>query len=215
MDSIGTVSLTDYLGDVGNAVGVFGTAATFTNIYQQVLQLGSSVTLSPPFSISLWGNWYSFSPPQGDNCTYCGVGQILPPSNNYFYAYNAASQWNYWGGLGMSAGTTYNVVFTMDASNNMILYLNGVAQGTLTNWTSGFTINYIGNDDYAHYASDAWYQNIATWNRALSSTEVSAIYNSGTGTTCAPATGSPAPNFSGLFVRGGETRIRGGETRVL
>lgn len=218
VDSIGSVSLTDANSNVGNAVGVFGQAANFTDTIGQYLQGSSNVTLAVPYSVSVWINSSNFTPPSGVDYLFSGSdgSSLYPASTGIVEAYDSGGHFFYWSGLSLSAGTIYNFVLTVDGSYNSILYVNGVSAGTNSGTNSAnMTISGFGNTDNYHYSATLSEQNVATWNRVLNSTEVSAIYNSGTGISCAGGGGgSPTPNNSGMWIRGGKTKISGGETRI-
>ncbi len=90
-------------------------------------------------------------------------------------------------------GTWYHVVITNDGSNNSF-YINGILQpssnvtGTPGLWfgdetrTDNFRIGGLNrSDNFGNYSGDI--DEIALWNRSLSSAEVVQLYNEGTGIT--------------------------------
>ena len=95
----------------------------------------------------------------------------------------------------LSTGTWFHVVMTQDGTSPKI-YINATdrtIQSTttdLTKWVSTLTdLNSFDWGRYNHIGSttgyvDAKFDDIGIWNRALTSSEVTSLYNSGTGALC-------------------------------
>lgn len=86
-----------------------------------------------------------------------------------------------------STGTLYHIVATYDGTNST-LYINGSSEDTATATTSGFTnannSTYIGcmeNTGGLERSFDGKIDEVGIWLEELSSTDVSDLYNSGTG----------------------------------
>lgn len=93
---------------------------------------------------------------------------------------------------GMSAGTWYHVVLTWtawDSGNDYVLYQNGssVATGSVTTWTAGTdrtltigALHYV----WPHlYYFNGLIDEVGLWNEGLGSSEITALYNSGSPTS--------------------------------
>lgn len=125
-------------------------------------------------------------------------GLRVSTNNNLEYVYknDAASGLAYGnGGTALSGSTWYHVVFTSDGST-LKMYLNGseetVTMGSGSNlgqWFSDIGTTYVHKYSLGFNTSaankindfDGLIDEVGVWDRALTSTEVSALYNSGTG----------------------------------
>jgi hypothetical protein len=96
----------------------------------------------------------------------------------------------------------YHLVLTYNGSNTLTAYINGTSQGTKateTNTASGMS-DYvsIGYDVLSNnYWSPVYMDEVYIWNKELSSTEVTALYNSGNGLQY-PFTTTSIKSFNGL-----------------
>lgn len=84
----------------------------------------------------------------------------------------------------MSTGTWYFLCGTYDGTT-MTLYLNGASVGTSTAAsgamsTGAFSL-YLGNNNLSGEFNAHYVDELGIWSRALSSTEISQLYNSGAG----------------------------------
>ena len=104
-------------------------------------------------------------------------GEYRTASNSY-YTSNTSTAYN--------DGAWHYVAFIIDASGNMTLYVDGVSQATGTasgTMSTGKSFS-IGVNRPTANTSDQWVgtiDEVGVWSRALSSTEVSQLYNGGAG----------------------------------
>lgn len=106
----------------------------------------------------------------------------------------------------MSTGTWYFLCAVFDLSNgNIILYVNGVAVGSLTITVSSF----VDSDPYrlrifefdTSGSGSVRVDELGIWSKALSATEVSELYNNGAGKTYSTGTsGGTGVVIDGLFL---------------
>ena len=106
----------------------------------------------------------------------------------------------------MSTGTWYFLCAVFDLSNgNIILYVNGVAVGSLDVTASSFVNanpHRIRLFDFAESGSGSVrVDEVGIWSKALSAAEVSELYNNGAGKTYSPGTsGGTGVVIDGLFL---------------
>lgn len=126
---------------------------------------------------SLWG---------GGNTGGNATGRFwLTANSGRFNIYNGVSP-NFSFSTTVSTGTWYNVVAVVSGSSNFTLYVNGSQVGsTVTTFTSltsvsGNNFQIGGNPTYSPYFWDGLIDEFAVFPSALTLSDVSAIYNSGT-----------------------------------
>lgn len=86
----------------------------------------------------------------------------------------------------LTAGTWYHLVFVYTASTGIVeTFVNGSSLGTNTGYSTAIGTNtdsfIIGNDVNGSANYDGMIDEVGIWNRILSSTEVTNLYNSGSG----------------------------------
>lgn len=102
----------------------------------------------------------------------------------------------------LSTGTWYNVGVTFDDATNAVTYfLNGVADGTTTNSgaLSNVTASFnVGRRSYTGYEGyfDGIIDELGIWGKILSSTEITDLYNSGSGQTMVDQSTATSTNMS-------------------
>ena len=203
-DSHGSNDLTDN-NTVGFGTGIISNAADFeatnseylsiTDAAQTGLDLGSGGT---DFSISLWANFESL-PGSGTYRTFfwkwnSGTNNrqyildltnasgtyksaVLLSSNGLAGAYSDESV-----SLGsLSTATWYHIVYVYDASaGTLAVYLNNSLAGTHTGTPTSI---FNGNADFwianGQGFQDGLLDEIGVWSKALDTTEISQLYNSG------------------------------------
>ena len=126
---------------------------------------------------SLWG---------GGNTGGNATGRFwLTANSGRFNIYNGGTQ-NFSFTTTVSTGTWYHVVAVVSGSSNFTLYVNGSqVGGTVTTFTSltsvsGNNFQMGGNPTYDPYFWDGLIDEFAVFPSALTSSQVTTIYNSGT-----------------------------------
>ena len=147
--------------------------------------LTSSYTVTVPFSVSVWFN------PTNTNrgsllSTYNSVA-VTPYSVNLYIASGSMSAaynniQNVGGTYALSTGTWYHAVITVNASNGLSLFVNGSQVGSTITQTPSLNGLMIGNiqDGGGSYPFSGYMDDYRIYNRVLSGSEITAIYN-GTG----------------------------------
>lgn len=219
-DSHGSNTLTD-VNTVGSATGLINNAAQFVLANSEVLEVASDLGITNgAISISLWvklineiasGIW-GFSI-KGDSSTHVhySIG----------YEYNAGTRRAYVNrqrqnnsnnlvraNVTMGTSTWHHLVLTYDGAT-LQGYLNGTSMGTLATSGNGVSAGQetfkIGRDSSGYPGGtlgycDANIDEVDVWSRAITSTEVTELYNGGAGLAYPFSAGAPA--FRGLTMMG-------------
>lgn len=189
--------------------GIQGNGADFENDNSEYLQgTFSGVAHNDDITISAWvklESWLSSNGFAGLVCMFHGNGTYWRESLVRLIRYNGSNYLDFmhanggeaelqyvWSGL--TTGTWYHIVATMDygATNGLKLYINAsnVATGNdsgATYATANKNIITIGADTdnagtpYSGRYFDGIIDEVTIWNRVLSSTEITTLYNSGAG----------------------------------
>lgn len=204
-DSVGSSHLTDN-NTVASTTGKVSTAADFDNSATEFLSMsgnpGGGQASGGAFSVSLW---FASGTGAGDHVAlgrYDGTKlfQIYHSNGTMSVAYGV-SPFDVITGSSLSVGTAYHLVFTFSATGTGTFYINGSSVGSDGSLTGAFNsstdlnIGRRGGDGAAHWFG--WIDEVHWWNRAIDSSEVTDLYNSGNGRSCAYAiadTGA-TPNY--------------------
>ena len=155
-------------------------ASTFAANY-----LTSSYNITVPFSVSVW-----FRPTntnQGSLLSTYNSTAITAYSVNLYInggsmsaAYNNIQ--NVGASVGVSVGTWYHAVITVNASNGLTLFVNNSQVGSTITQTPSINGLMIGSirDNWASYAFSGYLDDYRIYNRVLTGTEIGQIY-AGTG----------------------------------
>lgn len=156
-----------------------------------------------PCSISLWVNFYSL-PASNKGAGVTSVADSTSSVGNMIQLYNNSGTMQVYGfrdkvGVGsqssggnftINTGTWYNFIYTYDGTNIKV-FGNGSQIGTSTaasgTGTGGSNLldigrNYFGTTEFSSMKIDE----LGIWSKALSTTEISDLYNSGNGQTMNP-----------------------------
>ncbi len=218
-DSHGSNHLTDN-NTVLYGTGIYSNAADFERTNSEYLSITDAsqtgLDMTTAVSVSFWMKLESSAPVDNNQgilskTARTSGGYLLGyrnyPSGNdnfYFEAWNGGSNtYAVSGDLNLSTATWYHVVVTYD-TGTLVLYLNGSSQ-TFTKTGSDTTITtnsdpfYLGRlqSDASSYF-DGLIDEVGIWSRALTSGEVTTLYNSGNGLDYA-GTNSGATVNSGFF----------------
>jgi hypothetical protein len=201
VDSHGSNDLTD-TNTVGQATGIQGNSADFESTNSERLEIADAsqtgLDISPDISISMWIKPESL-PSSGAGYSLCGKYRGAGGARQYVLSYdNSAGTYRFtWRTSSdgtavntdtidytMTAGTWYHVALIHD-SGTATLYINGSSQGTFTgyattivNGSEEFALGYC--EDVAGYY-DGLMDEVGIWSKALTSGEVTDLYNSGAG----------------------------------
>jgi len=182
-DSVGSITLTNNntatysAGKISNGLNLAGASSQYMT--------ASSFTITAAFSLSMWVkntatgvNGYMFSSPTISS-TDC-VDIAMRTDNKFSYSNFLVEVVS---ASTLSAGTWYHIVVTSDGTNS-VLYLNGVSDATsagVGHTSSAQTYNFgrRADNNSAHFNGSL--DEAGIWDRALTSTEITSLYNSGSG----------------------------------
>jgi hypothetical protein len=155
-------------------------ASTFAANY-----LTSSYNLTVPFTVSVW-----FKPTNTNQgsllSTYNSTGITAYSVNIYINGGSMSAAYNniqnVGGSVGVSVGTWYHAVVTVNASNGLTLFVNNSQVGSTITQTPSINGLMIGSikDNWASYAFSGYIDDYRIYNRVLTGTEIGQIY-AGTG----------------------------------
>ena len=212
---INTNTVTYVAGKINNAANFVRTSSQKLAI-TDASQTGLDMTGS--FSLSCWVNFPS--QPAGDTSLGIINKETSAANDGYCIEYNngggtdyklrfrsATGGWNHV--VTLSLDTWYHVVAVMDSVGTPTLYLNGssVATGTYTaptgnaaDFSLGFTTS--GTNYFNGKIDEA-----GIWSRALTSSEVTSLYNGGAGLAYPFATNYPITAVQGSFALNGQIAV--------
>lgn len=199
-------------GKVLEGAGFNGTNSTIN------LGSGSTLNIAGAVSINEWYKPIDFTNEGGIVSNYDSGGSKVQyqlkvdTSGNVKYNVNNGAQQEFSAGVTLATGT-FSMLTSVYDGTNVLLYVDGVFKttGVLSGGvpSSGFGNTHIGsagsyNGLYSHGASDE----VGIWNKALSATEITNLYNGGAGqsptSTCGGGGGGSTTTAStsvGLFIQ--------------
>jgi len=201
-------------GGLTYGVGKIETAFQFNGTNAYVALPDNSLNLNGDFSISLW--WYVIT--TNDQSLISNMQKVGSNFYGWYLYYN--SGWIYFyvcdgtttfkqkgvefNGLGGSANTWQHIVITKANSGPLKLYVNGTERtfsGTYNNENPSYSATQkcaIGNVWYGFYdsyvKSGSKIDSVNLWNKILTQTEITELYNSGNGKQYVPTTPSIVTN---------------------
>ena len=182
LTNTGSVSFAS-AGKIGNSAGTFNTGSQ---------RLGRTDAMGfTSTSTNTWSFWVKFTAVGGyqiDICTTSGANKRVliygDSANGRMIAYaNATDNIINTGNSSVTTGTWYHVVLTHN-SGLFELFLNGVSKGTSSPGGTGGASNYLsyGNPGDSFGAPlNGYLDEAGVWDRVLSGTEITQLYNSGAG----------------------------------
>ena len=176
--------------------GKLSNGAGFASASPSEISLGSSASFAPAaVTYNCWVKATSF--PNGYNaviskeCTGKSLYvSFFVKSNGKIAAYISTPSSIFYDGTGsntLSTGTWYMLTFTYDSTAGLVCYVNGSSDGTAAangalNTSSSGLLMKIGSDyDYTDRYWNGAIDEVGIWSRALTSTEITTLYNGGTG----------------------------------
>lgn len=205
-DSHGTNHLTDN-NTVGSATGKVGNAASFVAANSESLSIVDNASLSMGagvrLTIAAWVHATSLA--FENNIVAKRTGHLeyyLRVRNNRFdfevSATGATPVYTVVGANTITTGVWYFVVAGYDGTNLFLSINDGALRttayiGDIFDGTSSFVVGSRGTNDYWTGEIDE----VAIWKRALSSAEITELYNSGAGVSYANISGGGGSDFAG------------------
>jgi len=180
-DSVGSNTLTNT--SATYSAGKINNGAVFNGSSSK---LNATISGTSTFTISCWIKPDNVTTEQyiatrrntSNNANY-GL-TILTTGKVRMNSYNGSTSGEFDSSTTLSTGTYYHIVAVFNGSSS-ILYINGSsdATGTVQTHTSGSDFFVGANSTLSYY--DGMTDEVGIWSRALSSTEVTSLYNSGNG----------------------------------
>lgn len=202
-DSHASNNLTD-TNTVLSGTGIQGTAADFerTNLEYLTIAAGHTLNITGDLSISMWVNFETSPVSATQMLAYHSAGTVsteqfylLAYNNGGNVGINLRTRYNSSSGIndvvenisGFSTGVWYHIVVTASNTNTRgRVYINGSQVGTDTTFSAtapqSVSANFrLGRDQSSGIYFDGLMDEVAVWSKELSSTEVTNLYNSGSG----------------------------------
>jgi len=159
-----------------NVAGKFGNAGEFNGSSSKILPSSSPIPSSGAFTVSAWVKT-SIS-----NHCFISFGDFWLKSEYLSGVFSLGDiNTSFQGTTDISDGNWHHCVLTVDASNNIVLYVDGVSEDTGTatiSRTNGgsFVIGVARNSNPVYYWNGSIDQ-VRIFNRAITSNEVETLYN--------------------------------------
>jgi hypothetical protein len=202
-DSLGVYNGTPY-GGLTYTAGKSGNAFTFNGTTAYVsLPNNAFNSLTGDFSISLWVNFSSFSSIQcllssyiftpGVNDGFIGFRLVYFPSGSISFSLadiNSVSTVLYTNNYSLLTSVFYNIVIIRKASTGTKIYINGSLSANntdsrnpayVTTYPAIGTAQYLLNNTTWYMSNGSKIDELNIWNKELTATEVTDLYNSGAG----------------------------------
>ena len=186
--------------NVSYGVGEFDLAGVFNGSSSKVSTSAYGLSGNASYSASLWFNLGDTSGDQvlyglGNQAVYQASAIYIRNNNEIFHA-NVGSADFFNGIPTLSTGVWYHFVFTYSSSNTAKIYINGSQIGTSISLSQGGlnltgNIGRIGCDTYDGNFINGSIDQVRIFNKALSSSEVTTLYNE---TACTKAACSGTTN---------------------
>jgi len=172
------------------STGLFDRAGTFSGGPEDYISLPSGTTPANNYTVSVWINpkayggeldIYSFGPKSG-----CNPSSQFLAMESYYISYYVGCGGNFTTPDSVPLDRWSNVVLTVDGSDNATGYLNGKLEAGPANYSGGQSLG-TGNDLIGVRWSggslfgqfDGLIDEVAVWNRVLTSAEVLELYRRG------------------------------------
>lgn len=183
VDSKGTNNLSP-TNAPNNAVGKKNNAANFVSASNQLLSSATGPGAGVDWTVSLWANINNITGTKEFYSTGAGGNFILRANTNAVQIVARGFAVTITSTATISSGTWIHVVGRYNTSGNVVgLTLNGVDKTSAAGGANGAaTGTFIGDRSAAPTAPvDGLVDEVATWQRALTTAEITYLYNSGTG----------------------------------
>ena len=223
LDALGTTSLTDH-NTVGRGTGIVGNAAVFVSASSQYLTAPSSSTLQTgaiDFSLQVWVKFTSFPNTQMLIAKDDGSGA---PEYEIIVSTAPAIVFRIFNGgfvdvtssLTPSSGTWYHIIGYHDSVNHVQgIIINNGTPDTVSSTGGPTTNNFnfsLGVDDTStgRFVNGTLDQ-VGLWKRVLSGSDITSLYNSGSGLSYAAMSGGGGGDLSAFpgEPQTGSSKIKG------
>jgi hypothetical protein len=191
-DAQAALDLTD-VNTVGSAAGKISTAGDYIAANSENLTRGGGLTTNGASrTVSLWAKPDLTGTQRGVANASNQAATPLSAGPLWLMVQRATDVWAVFHGAAyrdtstptIVAGNWYHLVYTFDSgTNGVVLYVNGVSRATATAADNAVTPThtYFGGGFNAYF--DGLIDECGIWSRALTSDEVTSLYNSGNGFT--------------------------------
>ena len=180
----------DNANDTASTSGKFGKGAIFSGSSSDTISTASSPLNfgTSDYSVSLWVNTRTLAANQALICPYDGNGllvNIVQPNGYIRFYHNGGTLVNI-STSAITANTWYHVCVTMDHSAAAKIYINGNLENTKTGSNLGTdpggTFNIGNQPTHSSYYMQGRMDQVRVFNKALSQSEVTTLYNETTST---------------------------------
>lgn len=188
-DELAALNLTS-AGTTAVVTGKIESAVSFNTGSLSNVGNNAQISVSNNYSISLWFYTTTTNDNRGVLCNRVGdndrLGIAMKTNKMSIRSYGGAGSDVHTSATANTAiNTWYHLVLTHTNANAITLYINGVAQTgtteTMTPAAAGFTLGNFAGYAHADYGFKGYIDEVAIFDKVLSTTEIADIYNAGKG----------------------------------
>jgi len=169
--------------------GIINTAANFTADGSRNINLTNNIDTQGSFSVNLWAKDWDDNAGENDFIGKYSAGNngdwiiIRGSIRIAFGIYDDVGGYKQAITAGLPGDNSWTMFTGVYNQTHLVLYMNGTEQGRTAfsgSLDSSDSSTFIGNAGTGR-AADGYIDEVGIWNRALNSTEVAELYNSGDG----------------------------------
>lgn len=214
--------LTDNNTVTSSSTGKVGTAAEFTAANTEYLSITDATQVGlDPGSTYTWAFWYKIKSlnngfpitKYASGAQSYGLQVSMSGGADFFRIYNSSETTSDYSYNPINQGQWYYYVVTYN-SGTATVYIDGTQVGsptgigTLSNTSADFRIGSL--QKYAGNEINGLMDVVEIYDRVLSGTEITALYNSGNGVGCTGRSASFVPSTPKAVINSGKMQISGG-----